>query len=60
MWNTDPVDLELKDDAKPMCLKTHPVTRVHKAMFKRGLDILVILGVLEEENYSEWVAPSSA
>ena len=35
MWNTTQVDLELKDNANPVCLQPYPVTRVPKAMFKK-------------------------
>ena len=33
-WNTTPVYLELKDDAKPVCSRPYPVIKVHKTMFK--------------------------
>ena len=33
MRKTAPTDLELKDDATPVCLRPYPVPRVHKAMF---------------------------
>ena len=29
-WKTDPVEFELKEDAKPICLQTYPVLKVHK------------------------------
>ena len=56
-WNTTMVDLELKDDAKPVCLQPYPVPRVHKSMFKQEVKRLVSLGVLEEANNSKWGAP---
>ena len=34
-WKTDPLDLELNKDAKPICLRTYPVPKVHKEMFKK-------------------------
>ena len=55
-WETPPVDLELKDDATPVCLRLHPVPRVHEAMLRQEVEILVKLGVLKED--SEWGAPS--
>ena len=58
--NTAPIDLELKDDAKPVCSQTYPVPRVHEAMFRKEVKILVQMGVLEEANESEWGAPSFA
>ena len=51
-WNTTPVDLELKDNTKPVCSKTCTVPRLHEAMFKKEGEILLRLGVLEEENES--------
>ena len=32
---SDPVDFKLKDDAKPILLRTYPVPKVHKEMFKK-------------------------
>ena len=60
MLNTAPVDLELNDDAKPVWSRPYPVPRVHKAMFRKEVEILVKLSVIEESNESEWVAPSCA
>ena len=34
-WNTTPVDLELKDNAKPVCSRPYSVPRVHEAMFMK-------------------------
>ena len=34
-WNTTPVDLELRDDPKPVCLRLCPLPRVHKAMLRK-------------------------
>ena len=52
------MDLKLKDDATPVCLCFFPVSRAHKAIFRKEVEGLVKLGVLDEENYSEWGAPS--
>ena len=57
-WNTNPVDLELKNDAKPVCSRLYPVPRVHEEMFRKDVKIIASLGVLEEANESEWGAPS--
>ena len=35
MWNTNPVNLELRENAKPVCLRTYPVPRVHESMFRK-------------------------
>ena len=59
-WNTTPVDLELRGDLKPFCSRPYPVLRVHEAMFRKEVEILVNLGVLEEANDSKWGAPSFA
>ena len=53
MWNTTPVYLELKDDAKPVCSRPYPVPKVQKMMFKKEVKIIVRLGVHKEENYSK-------
>ena len=50
MWNTTPVDLELKENAKSVCSRPYPVPKVHKMMFKKEVKILVSLGVIEEAN----------
>ena len=52
------MDLELKDDAKHMCLQPYPVPRVHRAVLRKEVEILVKIGVIEEENESECGAPS--
>ena len=52
--NTTSVYLELKDYSKTVCLRPYPLPRLHKAMFKKWIKILVSLGVLEEANDSKW------
>ena len=52
------MNLDLKDDTTPMCLRPYPVPRVHKAMFRKEVERLVKLGVLEEANESKWGSPS--
>ena len=32
-WKTPPVNLNLKDDTSPMCLRPYSVPRVYEAMF---------------------------
>ena len=58
MWETPPANLDLKDDATPMCSRPYPVPRLHEAIFRKEVGRLVKLGVLEEANDSEWGAPS--
>ena len=57
MRNTTTVDLELRDDTNPVCLRPYPVPRVHKSMFIKEVEILVSLRVFEHANDSEWGAP---
>ena len=59
-WNTTPVDLELRNNTKSVCLRPYPVPRVRKEMFGKEVEILVSLGVLEEANDSKWGEPSFA
>ena len=56
-WKTTLVDLELKDNVKPVCLRTYPVPKLHEKMFKKEVKRLLSLGVLKEANESEWGAP---
>ena len=58
MWNTTPVDLELKDDAEPLYLRPYPVPRLHEAILIKEFERLVSLRVIGEANESEWGAPS--
>ena len=51
-WNAIPVDLELKDDAKPMCLRPYPVSKAHETMFKKEVERIFNLGLFEESNDS--------
>ena len=59
-WKTGPVDFELKEYKKPVCSWPYLVTKVHEEMFKKEVECLVILGVLDLEHNSEWRAPSFA
>ena len=53
-WNKVPLELELKDDVNPVCSRPYPVPMVYEAIFRKEADRIVKLGVLEEENDSEW------
>ena len=57
-WKTDPVDLELKEGAEPHSQQHYPIPRIHRDVFKKYLDRLVKLGVLERTNESEWGSPT--
>ena len=37
-WKTDPVYFKLKEDTKPICLRPHPVPKVHEEMFKNEVE----------------------
>ena len=52
-WNTTPVNLELKDKAKPVCSRPYPLPKLPKAMLTKEFQRLVSLGVLEEADDSE-------
>ena len=57
-WNTTPVNLELKYKEKSVCSGPYLLPKVHKVMFRKEVERLASLGVLEEANDSEWGAPS--
>ena len=59
-WKTYIVDLKLKGDAKPICLRPYSVPKVHGEVIKKEVDSLVLQWVIEVENDSEWGAPSFA
>ena len=59
-YKIDPEDFKLKDYDMPTCSLQYPVPKVQKIMFKQEVENLVVLGVLQLENESEWVAPSFA
>ena len=56
-WKTTPVYLELKDDLKSVCSRPYPVLRVNGAIFNKEVERILKLGVIKEENDSEWGAP---
>ena len=43
---------------KPICSRLYPVTKVHEEMFKKEFERLLLLGLLELANDSEWGPPS--
>ena len=58
-WDTEPIDLELKDpDAKPYHAKPYPVPQSQEAKLKAKIERLVSYGaVLQKVNRSEWASP---
>ena len=59
-YKTDTVDFILKEDVKTIFSRPYPVPKFHGEIFKKEVENLVLLGVLEVANYSEGRAPSSA
>ena len=57
-WRTEPVDFELVDGAQPHSQRHYPVPHLYKQTFKKELDRLVSLGVLEKVQQSEWGTPT--
>ena len=56
-WNTDPVSIELKPDAKPVSARWYPVPHINKETFRKELMRLVKIGVLEPVQESEYGTP---
>ena len=52
------VHIELEEDAKPVHVRPYAVPRVHYETFKKELRHLVKIGVLSEQESSEWALPS--
>jgi len=52
-WKTEPVDFELVDGAKPHSQRHYPVPHLYKETFRKELERLVKLGVLEPTHSSE-------
>ena len=51
---TDLVEFELREGAKPICSRPYPVPKVHEGIFKNEVEFLLLLGLLERANDSEW------
>ena len=57
-WNTEPVDLELKQqDTKPYHLRPYPVPHSQEKKLKDEVQRLVEYGGLQKVNRSEWGSP---
>jgi hypothetical protein len=57
-WNTDPIDLELKDpDVKPINAKPYLVPYSREKRLKEEIACLGQYDVLRKINDSEWVCP---
>ena len=56
-WKTDPVKIQLKEGAKAVNSRWYPVPKINKETFKKELERLVKIGVLEVVHESEWGTP---
>ena len=58
-WNTEPVDLELKDpDCKPYHAKPYPVPHSQEQQLREEVERLCNDRILRQINRSEWASPS--
>ena len=57
-WDTDPVSLELKPDAKPYYGKPYPIPRSYRDTLKKEVQRLCDLGVIKWQPESEWASQS--
>ena len=55
-YTGDKIHLEVDDSAKPHVSRPYAVPRVHMPTFKKELDRLISIGVLEPCGRAEWVA----
>jgi hypothetical protein len=57
-WNTDPIELELKEaDTKPYHAKPYPVPHSQEKQLREEVNRLCAWGVLRKVNRSEWACP---
>ena len=58
-WNTEPVDLELKDpNCKPYYAKPYPVPHSQEQQLREEVERLCNDNILRQINRSEWASPS--
>ena len=50
--------IDVDPDAKPVHARAYPVPHIHLETFRKELDHLISLGVLEPQGVSEWSSPS--
>ena len=58
LWQTAPVNLELKADAVPYHARPYPIPRSREETMRKEIERLCSIGVLEKCNDSEWGAPT--
>ena len=56
-WDTEPIDIELRPDAKPYNGRYYPVPKINKETFRKELMRLVEIGVLTPVQQSEYGTP---
>ena len=56
--NSEPYDIELKENAKPYHAKPFPIPHAHEAKLRAEVQRLCDIGVLTKVNDSEWGAPT--
>ena len=49
------IELELKANASPKASRAYPVPIMHLSAYKRRLEEMIMLGVLEHASRSEWI-----
>jgi hypothetical protein len=52
------VYIDIDPNAKPVHSRPYPVPQIHLKTFKKELNHLVKIGVLEAQQESEWASPS--
>ena len=57
-WDTEHVSFEIKEGAKPYHGRAFPIPKAHKETILKEIKIIIELGVLEWQLFSEWAAPS--
>ena len=56
-WKKYLVYFELKEDAKQIYLQPYPVLKVNEEVFKKWVELLVLIVVFEVANDSQWGSP---
>ena len=57
-WKTEPIEIELKEDAKPYHARAYPVPHSQEKKLKDEIQRLCKLGVMRKVNRSEWGFPA--
>src|SRR5210317_2269861 len=56
-WQTQPIKIELKPEAKPYHARPYPVSQSQEQKLKEEVERLCKWGILKKCNNSEWAAP---